>query len=61
MGVLFTEQQLIALHKKGMNDAEIARELGVCDSAVRYHRRKLGLKSAHAKAVMRPGFISDGV
>ena len=41
----FTDQQLIALHKKGLNDVEIARELGVRDSAIFSRRRKLGLKT----------------
>ncbi len=48
MDVPFTDQQLIALHKKGMNDVEIAGELGVRVSAVFYHRRKL-LRKKHVK------------
>ena len=46
--VPFTDQQLItliALHKKGMNDVEIAGELGVPKYVVKYRRRKLGLES----------------
>jgi len=47
----FTDQQIIALHKKGMNDVEIAEELGVRDSSVFYHRRKLGLE-AHGRRLL---------
>jgi len=43
MNVPFTDQQLITLYKKGMNDPEIARELGVKRNAVKYRRKKLGL------------------
>ena len=48
---LFTDQQLIALHKKGMNDVEIARELGVKDGAIFSRRKKLGLK-AHGRRLL---------
>ena len=34
-----------------MNDAEIAGELGIRDSAVFYHRRKLGLESNYKPMV----------
>jgi len=44
---LFTDQQLIELHKKGMNDREIGDKLGSGRMTVGKHRRRLGLK-AHA-------------
>jgi FixJ family two-component response regulator len=53
----FTDQQLIALHKKGMNDVEIARELGVNDSTVFYHRKKIGLESNYIPMVNYHQFI----
>jgi len=42
---LFTDQQLIALHKKGMIDREVADELGIHKTTVRKRRMKLGLKA----------------
>jgi len=42
--VLFTDQQLIELHKKGMNDREVGEKLGVSRNAVCSRRRRLGLK-----------------
>ena len=42
---LFTDQQLIALHKKGMIDRQIADELGVHKTTVRKRRIRLGIKA----------------
>jgi len=46
--LLFTDQQLIDLHEKGLNDQEKAEKLGVTPSAVNYRRRRLGLE-AHGR------------
>ena len=43
MDVSFTDQQLIAIYKKGLNDPEIAEELSVKRHVVKYRRKKLGL------------------
>ena len=45
----FTDQQLINLHEKRLNDAEIAKKLGTSKPAVNYRRRKLGLKGHDPK------------
>jgi len=42
--ILFTDQQLIELHKKRMNDREIGEKLGVSFGIVGFHRNRLGLK-----------------
>ena len=42
---LFTDQQLIDLHEKGLNDREIGDRFGVTRSAVNYRRSRLGLES----------------
>ena len=53
--LLFTDDQLIELHKKGMNDREIADELGLDRRviararAIGARRRKLGLKAHHGR------------
>ena len=44
-GTQHKDNQLIALHKKGMNDREIAEKLGVSNDVVKYHRIRLGLKA----------------
>lgn len=41
---LFTDQQLIELHKKGMNDREISEKIGAHQNTVSVHRRRLELK-----------------
>ncbi|GAJ03060.1 unnamed protein product, partial [marine sediment metagenome] len=44
--LLFTDKQLTeltVLYEKGLNDPEIAKELGVKREAVKYRRKKLGL------------------
>ncbi|MBA7625357.1 hypothetical protein ES703_32786 [subsurface metagenome] len=46
---LFTDQQLIALYKKGMIDREIADELGIHKSTVSKRRMRLGLKGHEPK------------
>lgn len=43
MDVQFTDRQLIALYRKGLNDPKIAEELGVKRNAVKHRRKKLGL------------------
>jgi len=40
----FTDQQLISLHERGLNDREKAEKLGASESSAYYHRVKLGLK-----------------
>jgi len=49
LGRPFTDQQLIDLHEKGLNDREIAEELGIPKTAINYRRRKLGLKAHDRK------------
>ena len=49
---LFTDQQLIELHKLGFNDKEIADKLGAYRKTVGDHRRILGLK-AHDRRYRR--------
>ncbi len=41
---LFTDQQLIELHKQGFNDREISEKLGAHQNTVNVHRRRLELK-----------------
>jgi len=65
---LFTDDQLIELLKKGMNDREIADELGVDRRviararAIGARRRKLGLKAHHGRSIFadREIVIQDG-
>ncbi len=45
----FTDQQLIALHKEGLNDREKAERLGVSHFRVKYRRRKLGIESIRSR------------
>jgi len=39
----FTDEQLIMLYERGLNDPEIAEELGVKRHVVKHRRKKLGL------------------
>ncbi len=41
---LFTDEQLIMLHKEGLNDREIGKRLGASEPTVQRHRSRLGLK-----------------
>lgn len=41
---LIDDDQIIELHKQGLHDSEIAKQMGVTLGAVMAHRRKLGLK-----------------
>ena len=41
----FTDKQLIALHKEGLNDREIAEKLGANRRTVQGRRSKLGIES----------------
>ena len=51
---LFTDEQLIALHERGLNDREKAEELGATEGAVSHHRRRLGLApNFHRSKVVR--------
>lgn len=51
----FTDDELRELHSKGLNDGEIAKELGVHRTAVNKRRRKLGLEPNHS-----PPKFTDG-
>jgi DNA-binding transcriptional ArsR family regulator len=48
---------LIRLHARGLDDQQIAAELGVSDSTVRYHRKRLGL--AHNVTARRRRELHD--
>jgi len=48
---IFTDQQLIELHKQGITDREIAEKLGTFQSTVRTHRIRIGLK-AHSRRLL---------
>ncbi|GAG84505.1 unnamed protein product, partial [marine sediment metagenome] len=50
---LFTDQQLINLHKRGLNDREIAKRLGVAQMTVNIYRNRLGLKTQKRKSRRR--------
>ncbi|GAH47120.1 unnamed protein product, partial [marine sediment metagenome] len=55
----FTDQQLIDLHEKGLNDREKAEKLGVTPSSVSYRRRKLGLKGHDPKLLFTDQQLID--
>lgn len=45
----FTDEQFMKLYKEGLNDAEIARRLGVSATSVRDRRKQLGLPPIRRK------------
>ncbi|GAI86774.1 unnamed protein product, partial [marine sediment metagenome] len=51
---LFTDQQLIDLHREGLTDPEKAERLGASDGVVFYHRKRLGLKANRRKTRGKP-------
>jgi predicted transcriptional regulator len=42
---MFSDEELLELHRRGLTDREISEELGVTQAAVNYRREKLGLKN----------------
>jgi DNA-binding NarL/FixJ family response regulator len=45
MGKKVTDEKLRELHKQRLTSREIAEELNVTESTIRYHLKKLGLKN----------------
>jgi DNA-binding NarL/FixJ family response regulator len=42
--VKYTDEQIVTLHQEGLTDADIARELGICDKTVLNVRHRLGIE-----------------